>query len=129
MTVTTTVFAAAVADGAAAALQLVDRIEDVRRTYRTRVRTRTGSPVQRILDSLVGAPAITAAEVQATYRLSAGRASQILHQLAEANILRLSAHRASRAQVWVAHEVIDAVDTINATIPRRHVGVETSLDR
>ena len=121
------VFAAAVGDGADAAMQLVDRIEDLHRTYRRRVRTRTGSPVQRILDSLVHTPAITAAEVQATYRLSAGRASQILHQLAEANILRLSAHRAGRAQVWVAHEVIDAVDTINATIPRRHLDVDTSL--
>ena len=84
-----------------------------------RVRTRAGSPVERILDSLIHTPAITAAEVQATYRLSAGRASQILHQLAEADILRLSTHRAGRAQVWVAHEVIDAVDTINANIPRR----------
>ena len=118
------VFAAAVADGAAAAMQLVDRIEDLHRAYRGRVRTRAGSPVQRILDSLVHTPAITAAEVQATYRLSAGRASQILHQLAEANILRLSAHRAGRAQVWVAHEVIDAVDTINATIPRRHLDAD-----
>ena len=119
------VFAAAVADGAAAAVQLVNRIADLHRDYRRRVRTCAGSPVERILDSLVGTPAITAAEVQATYRLSAGRASQILHQLAEANILRLSAHRAGRAQVWVAHEVIDAVDTINATIPRRLVGGET----
>ena len=119
------VFAAAVADGAAAAVRLVNRITDLHRDYRRRVRTRTGSPVERILDSLVGTPAITAAEVQATYRLSAGRASQILHQLAEANILRLSAHRAGRAQVWVAHEVIDAVDTISATIPRRLLGGET----
>ena len=120
-------FAAAVADGAAAAVQLVDRIDDLHRTYRSRVRTRAGSPVERIIDTLVGTPAITAGEIQATYRLSAGRASQILHQLAEADILRLSAHRAGRAQVWVAHEVIDAVDTIGATIPRRHMGAETSV--
>ena len=121
-------FAVAVADGAAAAEQLVDRIDDLHQQYRGRVRTRAGSPVQRILDSLVGAPAITSAEIQATYRLSAGRASQILHQLANAGILRLSAHRAGRAQVWVAHDVIDAVDTINATIPRRHLETDTGLD-
>ncbi len=122
------VFAAAVADGAVAATQLVDRIEDLHRTYRGRVRTRAGSPTEQILDSLVQTPAITAAEIRATYRLSAGRASQILHQLAEANILRLSTHRAGRAQVWIAHEVIDAVDTINATIPRRHLQTDTTLD-
>ena len=122
------VFAAAVADGAAAATQLVDRIEDLHRTYRQSVRTRAGSPTEQILDSLLGTPVITAAEIQATYRLSAGRASQILHQLAEANILRLSTHRAGRAQVWVAHEVIDAVDTINATIPHRHLQTDTTPD-
>ena len=121
-------FAAAVTDGAAAAVRLVDRIDDLHRTYRGRVRTRAGSPVERILDSLVHTPAITAAEVQATYRLTPGRASQILHQLAEAGILRLSTHRAGRVQVWVADEVIDAVDTINATIPRRHLQTDTSLD-
>ena len=84
--------------------------------------------MERILDSLIHTPAITAAEVQATYRLSAGRASQILHQLAEADILRLSTHRAGRAQVWVAHEVIDAVDTINANIPRRILEADAGLD-
>ena len=122
------VFAAAVTDGAAAATQLVDRVDDLHRTYRESVRTRAGSPVERILDSLMGTPAITAAEIQATYRLSAGRASQILHQLADANILRPSTPRAGRAQVWVAHEVIDAVDTINATTPRRHLQTDTTPD-
>ena len=72
--------------------------------------------------------AANVATALATYRLSAGRASQVLHQLAEANILRLSARRAGRAQVWVAHEMIDAVDTINATIPRRHLHADTGLD-
>ena len=114
-------FAAAVADGAAAAVQLVDRIEELRQDYRARVRTRAGSSVQQLLDSLVHTPAVTAGQIQADYLLTRGRASQIVHQLAEANILRLSAHRAGRAKVWVAHEVIDAIDTINATIPRRHL--------
>ena len=77
--------------------------------------------MQQLLDSLVHTPAVTAGQIQADYVLTRGRASQILHQLAEANILRLSAQRAGRAQVWVAHEVIDAIDTINATIPRRHL--------
>ena len=114
-------FAAAVADGAAAAVQLVDRIEELRQDFRARVRTRADSSVQQLLDSLVHTPAVTAGQIQADYVLTRGRASQILHQLAEANILRLSAQRAGRAQVWVAHEVIDAIDTINATIPRRHL--------
>lgn len=114
-------FAAAVADGAAAAVQLVDRLEQLRQDYRARVRTRSGSSMQQLLNSLVHTPAVTAAQIQDEYMLTRGRASQILHQLSEVNILRLSVHRAGRAQVWVAHEVIDAVDTINATIPRRHL--------
>ena len=121
-------FALAVADGAAAAVRLADRIDGLHHDYRRRVRTRAGSPVAQILDSLVPTPVITAAEVQATYRVTPGRASQILHQLADVGILRLSAHRAGRAQVWVAHEVIDAVETINATIPRRLLETDTGLD-
>ena len=78
--------------------------------------------MQQLIDSLVHTPAVTAGQIRDDHQLTRGRASQILHQLAEANILRPSAHRAGRAQVWVAHEVIDAVDTINATIPRRYLG-------
>ncbi len=114
-----TVFATAVVDGAQAAIRLVDRIASIAGEYRERVRTRAGSAVSHILDGLLHTPAITAGEIGAAYKLTPGRASQILHQLANAGILRRSDHRAGRARVWVAHAVIDAVDTINATIPRR----------
>ncbi|MCY4037460.1 MAG: hypothetical protein OXF64_08425, partial [bacterium] len=67
------------------------------------------------MESLIHTPAITARHIQDTYRVTPGRASQILHQLADADILRLSAHRADRSQVWVAHHVIDAIDAINTT--------------
>lgn len=116
------VFAVAVTDGAHAAIRLVDRIEGIAGEYRRRVRTRSGSAVSGILDGLLHTPAITAAEIQVTYRVTPGRASQILHQLAEARILRRIDHRAGQARVWVAHEVIDAVDTINATLPRAAAG-------
>ncbi len=114
-----TVFALALCDGARAAVRLVDRIDGIASEYHQRIRTRSGSAVSQILDGLLHTPAITAGEIQSTYQLTPGRASQILHQLAEASILRQSAHRAGRARVWVAHAVIDAVDTINASIPRR----------
>ncbi len=114
-----TVFAEAVTDGAHAAVRLVDRIDGIAADYRQRVRTRQGSAVSQILDGLLHTPAITAGEIQTAYKLTPGRASQILHQLADAGVLRLSDHRAGRSRVWVAHEVIDAIDTINATIPRR----------
>ena len=113
------VFAAAVTDGAHAAVRLVDRIAGIADDYRQRVRTREGSAVSQILDGLLHTPAITSGEIQAAFKVTAGRASQILHQLADAGIVRLSDHRAGRARVWVAPEVIDAIDLINATIPRR----------
>ena len=114
-----TVFATAVSDGAQAAVRLVDRIAGIASDYRQRVRTRQGSAVSQILDGLLGTPAITAGEIQVAYKLTSGRASQILHQLADAGIVRLSDHRVDRSRVWVAHDVIDAIDTINAAIPRR----------
>lgn len=114
-------FAAAVADGAIAATRLVERVDDLRQAFRDRIRTRAGSAVDHILDSLIHTPAITARHIQDTYGITAGRASQILHQLAEADVIRASAHRADRSQVWVAHHVIDAIDTINTTLPRRHL--------
>ena len=113
------VFATAVTDGAHAAVRLVDRIAGIADDFRQRVRTRQGSAVAQILDGLLHTPAITAGEIQAAHKLTPGRASQILHQLADAGIVRLSDHRVGRTRVWVAPEVIDAIDTINATIPRR----------
>ena len=114
-----TVFASAVVDGARAAVRIVDRISGIASDHRERVRTRKGSAVSQILNGLLHTPAITASEIQAIYKLTPGRASQILHQLADAGVVRLSDHRAGRSRVWVAHDVIDAIDTINATIPQR----------
>ena len=114
-------FAAAVADGATAAIRLVGRVDELAQAHRARVRTRAGSAVEHILDSLIHTPAITARHIQDTYGVTPGRASQILHQFAEADVLQPSAHRADRSQVWVAHHVIDAIDTINSTLPRRHL--------
>ena len=57
------------------------------------------------------------------------RAGQILHRLADAGILRSSAQKAGRSKVWIAPEIIDAVDVINATprhrYPARHQLVHT----
>ncbi|MYG94323.1 MAG: Fic family protein [Acidimicrobiia bacterium] len=114
-------FAAAVADGATAAIRLVGRIDELAQQHRARVPTRAGSAVEHILNSLIHTPAITARHIQDTYGVTPGRASQILHQLADADVLRPSSHRADRSHVWVAHHVIDAIDTINTTLPRRHL--------
>ena len=76
-------FAAAVAEGARAAIRLAERIDGIAGEYRRRVRTRSGSTMSQILGSLLHTPAITAREIQMTYGLTPGRASQILHQLAE----------------------------------------------
>ena len=96
--------------------------------HRRRVRTRQGSAVSQILDGLLHAPAITAGEIRTAYKLTPARASQILHQLADAGIVRRSEHRAGRSRVWMAHDVIDAIDAINATIPRRLINAPDAGD-
>lgn len=118
-----TVFASAVTDGAQAAVRLVDRIAGIASDHRERVRTRQGSAVSQILDGLLHAPAITASEIQSAYKVTPGRASQILHQLVDAGIVRLSDHRAGRSRVWVAYDIIDP---INATIPRHLIDASST---
>ena len=87
-----------------------------------------GSAVSRMLDGLLHTPAITAGEIQAADRLTAGRASQILRQLAVAGFVRLCDRRTGRARVRVAQAVIDAIDTVSATIPRRLVDAHHDTD-
>ena len=94
------------------------RVDYLRQVQRDQIPTRARSAVEHILESLIHTPAITAPHIQETYGFTPGRASQMLHHLAETDVLRSSTHRADRSQVWVAHHVIDA---INITIPRRHL--------
>lgn len=113
------VFADAVAVAAGAASRLVERLAALRRDYHVRVRTRSGSSVPQVIDMLLENPAVTAQLIEDRLGVTSARAGQILHRLADVGILRSSAHKAGRSKVWIAPEIIDAVDVINATSPRR----------
>lgn len=115
------VFAAAISGGARAAARLVARLDGIRSDYHSRVRTRRGSAVPAVIDTLLDNPAITARAIATAFGLTAARASQILRILADARILQPSTLKAGRSRAWIAPDVIDAVDTINATAPRRPV--------
>ena len=116
------VFADAITVAAQAASVLVRRLDDLRGDYHGRVRTRSGSSVPQVVDMLLDNPAVTAQSIEERLGVTSARAGQILHRLAGAGILRPSGYKAGRSKVWIAPEIIDAVDVINATAPRRPLG-------
>ena len=111
------VFADAITAAAGTALRLVVRLAALRSDYHSRVRTRSGSSVPQVIDMLLDSPAATAQSIEERFGVTSARAGQILHRLADAGILRPSAYKAGRSKVWIASEIIDAVDVINALTP------------
>ena len=116
------VFADAITVAAKVASRLVGRLAHLHGDYRSRVRTRSGSSVPEVIDMLLDNPAVTARSIEDRFDVTSARAGQILHRLADAGILRPSAYKAGRFKVWIAPEIIDAVDVINAQTPRRTLG-------
>ena len=116
------VFADAIAVAAGAASRLVGRLTALRDDYHGRVRTRSASSVPHVIDMLLDNPAVTAQSIEERFGVTSARAGQILHRLADAGILRPSLYKAGRSKVWIAPEIIDAVDVINALAPRRPLG-------
>lgn len=116
------VFADAITTAAVTASRLVGRLADLQGDYHGRIRTRSGSSVPQVIDMLLDTPAVTARSIEERFGVTSARAGQIIHRLADAGILRSSEHRAGRSKVWIAHEIIDAVDVINALAPRRPLG-------
>ncbi len=113
------VFADAITVAAQVASRLVRRLTDLRADYHDRVRTRQGSIVPHVVDMLLDNPAVTALSIEDRFGVTSARAGQVLHRLADAGILRPSPYKAGRSKVWIAPEIIDAVDVINTTTPRR----------
>ena len=116
-------FADAMVLGASAAQQIIVRIGQLRDDCRRRVRTRRGSTVPAVIDALLGSPAVTTRSIEGRFGVTEARAQQILHQLADAGILQRSEMRAGGRSVWIAPDVIDAVDTIHAAALRRAIAV------
>ena len=116
-------FAEAIVLGASAAQRIVVRIDQLRDDYRRRVRTRRGSTVPAAIDALLSSPAVTTRSIEDRFGVTEARAQQILHQLADAEILQRSEMRAGGRSVWIAPDVIDAVDTIHAAARRRAIAV------
>ena len=114
-------FADAIVLGASAAQRIVARIDQLRDDYRRRVRTRRGSTVPAVIDALLSSPAVTTRSIEDRFGVTETRAQQILHQLAGVGILQRSDMRAGGRRVWIAPDVIDAVDTIHAAARRRAI--------
>ena len=91
-------FADAIVLGASAAQRIVARIDQLRDDYRRRVRTRRGSTVPAVIDALLGSPAVTTRSIEDCFGVTEARAQQILHQLADAEILQRRRHAGGWAQ-------------------------------
>lgn len=122
------IFAEAVTRAAATATRLVAHLDNIRNDYHRRTRTRRGSKTLQVIDMLLENPAITAHSIKSNCDVTPARASQILHHLADAEILRLSTLKAGRSQIWIAPEIIDAVEIINATTPRQPIAPTDAAD-
>jgi len=112
-------FAIAVERGATAAVGLIQSLDKLRAHYRRSLPTRTGSVTRQLLDDLIGQPVVTALMLQRRYGISAPRASQLTTQLVDAEILRRSSAWApTTRRVWVAPDVLAAIDAIGEQLPR-----------
>ena len=119
-------FADAITLGAGAARRLVVRLDQIRDDYHSRVRTRRGSTVPRVIDALLDHPAASTRSIEDRFGVTEARGQQILNLLADAEVLHRSEIRADGRSVWIATDIIDAIDTINATARRRAILPESA---
>ena len=106
-------FAVAVADAADIGTTLLHRLDAVRHHLHEIVTTRGNSATRQLLDDLVTQPAVTSSEVEHRYGISQPTASQALNRLRDLGVIRPSALATGRETVWVAPDVIAALDSIN----------------
>ena len=113
-----TMFAAASAFGARAALTLADRLRDIADDWNTAVRPRRGSAVRTLLDGLVRQPVV---DIDQVAKLCPGVAGTNLHRavnrLVDAGVL-VGITPGKRNQVWVATDVIELLEGFERDIVR-----------
>ncbi len=97
---------------------LVDALAETRQGWLETVRPRAGSTGRKLLDVLVGQPAITVAWVQQHLEVSNTAARRAVEQLTTAEILAETSDR-RRDRVFVAREVIDILDEFAERAGRR----------
>lgn len=97
---------------------LVDDLERVYDGWRERLPSRRGSAARRLLPRLLNQPAVNVAYVEAATGSAMSAAQRAVEQLENAKILT-RVGSGQRNRVWLANEVIDALDAFAERVGRR----------
>lgn len=98
--------------------QLVEDLERVHREWSVRLTSRRGSAAQRLLSHLLSQPAINIAQAQQLAGVALSAAQRAVEQLEAAEVLA-PVGSARRNRVWIAPEVIGALDAFAERVGRR----------
>lgn len=105
---------------------LVDRLAEIRQRWLDGARFRRGSAALRLTNVLVGQPAVNLSFVQRKLDVSQTAARRAIDHLVLAGILAESTER-RRNRVWIARDVVDALDEFADRAGRQVLPQERSL--
>jgi len=98
--------------------QLVDELQRVHEGWADRLASRRGSAARRLLPHLLNQPAVTVGHVQAVTGVALSAAQRAIEQLVDAGIIE-AVGQGRRNRVWLAPEVIEALDAFAERVGRR----------
>jgi Fic family protein len=98
--------------------RLIEDLEEVHQDWSDRLPSRRGSAARRLLPHLLSQPAVNVAYVESATGVALSAAQRAVEQLEGAGILA-RAGGGQRNRVWVATEVIDALDAFAERVGRR----------
>jgi Fic family protein len=97
---------------------LVDDLEQVYGEWSERLPARHGSAARRLLPHLLNQPAVNVAHVEAVTGVALSAAQRAVEQLEDSEILKRTSGN-QRNRVWIAQDVIDALDAFAERVGRR----------
>ncbi|MDR1214949.1 MAG: Fic family protein [Propionibacteriaceae bacterium] len=106
---------------------LVDDLENVYEDWSEKLPARRGSAARRLLPHLLNQPAVNVAHVESATGVALSAAQRAVEQLEEAEILQRTSGN-QRNRVWIAQDVIDALDAFAERVGRRGFGTHNPDD-
>lgn len=106
---------------------LVGDLENVYETWSEKLPARRGSAARRLLPHLLNQPAVNVAHVESVAGVALSAAQRAVEQLENAGILKRTSSN-QRNRVWIAQDVIDALDAFAERVGRRGYGTHSLKD-
>jgi len=97
---------------------LVNHLEQVYEEWSEKLPARRGSAARRLLPHLLNQPAVNVAHVESATGVALSAAQRAVEQLEDAEILKRASGN-QRNRVWIAQDVIDALDAFAERVGRR----------